>query len=660
MKISLCNNFGFVCLLAALFFGCGETTESNTPTVDPPETGTATFSVTYDASDGTPMQVGYYLFDAAGKALPYTNVQGRSQTLRRIEDRTLTKASPISVGMPSEAAAGFTIVAVALPTGTTGGFTCNDNPGSLRDKMTTTPADAFGEYFMGRATLDQSGNAKLTLSRATGRLVVDLQGAQQALDVVASAEIVLPGNALAGGMRCDGTLIPLGSEAKISLLSDALSALVMPTVNERVDGGSVRVLYRLPGESDLHSAEMPLESQHGFTLLPNTQTKLTVTLQTSSNGEITPSLTVNTAWIDDVGQATDESDGTQSQFYHTFVRETVFQTNATDATNSAEAANATALALYDDYFYVPTGKWDFDLPGRKLVVDVWSISQKRKVGTISTPKPAEEGSFWFAVQTLHVSGNKLFVGHGVQDYPFGRPVARIDVYDLSVDPKAPSFLTSIGGDIYNPWQENPNADPDNEGKISEPFAVYEKQGKVLVLDNFRLSVFDSSDLTPGNSGAIKQTCFLSAEIGGSLNAADFFVHDSELYLTDPSREGSGGLRRVNWEAVMQNDGARLLDPVPAHLEGVPATKIAAADGGFLVFTDVESGTMSYYDRAWNFVTECNTYFANVTNGNYVNVKGKVTNAIPLPTPADRLPRLLMRYGRDVVIVRIERNYLTEF
>ena len=50
----------------------------------------------------------------------------------------------------------------------------------------------------------------------------------------------------------------------------------------------------------------------------------------------------------------------------------------------------------------------------------------------------------------------------------------------------------------------------------------------------------------------------------------------------------------------------------------------------------------------------------MTNGKYTNTTGKVSNAVPLPTPDDKMPRLLMRDGSNVVLVRIERHYITEF
>lgn len=660
MKINFSKYFRLLWLsCVVLLFGCNE--EPDTPTTDPPMARTAIFSVTYDASDSTPMQVGYYLFDTTGKALSYTNKQGQKQTLHHVENQTLKKGTPISIEVPTEATEGSTIVAIAWTTKSTNGFTCNENPESLHDEMLTVSGETPSEYFTGRATLDRDGSAKITLTRATGRIIVDFQGTQAALNAVASAEVVLSENSFAQGIRCDGTLIPMESKGKISLTSGAWSRLVMPTVNEAANNGFIQIFYRIPGESNLRSIEMPLESRHRFTLQPNMQTKLTVTLQAALNGDITPSLTINTTWINGTGHSTDNGNGTQSQFYHTFVRETVFNTNATNATNQATATNATALAVYGDYFYIPTGTWDVELSSRKLVVDVWSISQKKKVGTIETPRPTEEDSFWYAIYSLHISGDKLFVGHGVEDYPGQeRPEARIDVFSLSGNPINPTFVTSIGGLIYNPWQDNPNADPDNVGKIAEPFAIYEKGGKVLVLDNYRLSVFNSNDLTSANSGKINQTCFLPAAIGNSLNAADFFPYNGELYLTDFSKSGKGGLRRVNWSAVMQNDGAHLLDPGIARLSGVPVTKITAANDGFFVFSDVESGKVDFYNKEWDFVMNCNSYFANVSDGKYTNVPTEGTNAIPLPTPDDGLPLLLMRSGKDVIMVRIERNYITEF
>lgn len=660
MKTDFCKLLFLVSI--PLFFGCGGGSEPETPPVQPPATekGSITFTVTYNASDGTPMRVGYYLFDAAGKALAYTDKAGKTQTLHWVEGKTLAKASAVSVETPAGTAEGYTVVALAYPTGNAAGISYNANAGQLQDNM-VTPGEAAGEYFTGRATLGSDGNAQVSLKRATGRMAVTFDGPQEALDAVVSAEVVLTGDSFTGGMHCDGTLTPLGREGKIGVTSGSWSCPAMPSMQEPVNGGTVRIHYRRPGETDLRTAEMPLENKHGFSIRANMQTRLTVTLEMAANGELSPALTIATAWIEGSGDAADESDGVQKQFYYTFVKEVTFATNAANPTNSATASNGTALAVYGDYFYIPTGTWDFTVAKRKLIVDIWSISRKKKVGTIATPQ-ASEGSFCYAVQTLYVSGSKLFIGHGLMDVipPYLAPIARVDVFDLAATPEAPSFLTSIGGGIYNPYIENAEYAPANNAKIAEPLAVYEKDGKLLVLDYYRFNVFNSSDLTPEKSGDITQTCFLPKAVEGSLNAAGFFVCDGELYVTDPAKTGEGGLRRVSWEAVLQGNGPGLLDAGPALLKGVPATKVVAADDGYFVFSNVEKGTMQRYDKAWNFVSDCNSYFATVTNGKYTNTTGKVSNAVPLPTPDDKMPRLLMRDGSNVVLVRIERHYITEF
>lgn len=357
-------------------------------------------------------------------------------------------------------------------------------------------------------------------------------------------------------------------------------------------------------------------------------------------GEVESSLELNPKWENGDSENNDLTNGEKGQYYYNYVLESTFNPQV----------QMPEMAIADNILYVPTGTYGWrptDL--RNVRVEYWNLTTGQKTGTL--PMPQGMTSFTYLVHSLFRIENLLFVGHGEN---YGQN--RVEVYDIS-QPSFPRHITYIGGgQSYLPTK------PDNK-LIGVPYAVWGKDGRILLLDNFRLSVYEVSSLTADKAGSITPIKFMpitstSGDEPGD-QAAFVALPNGSLYLTDPSRSSPKGLRKIAWENVISattGEVNNLIDNAGLRLPGMTMKKVMALDDKLLVFNnDITNNrySLTYFEPAQSSGTDCTIFFKPSLQ--------KPTNAMLLNPTSDNQRRMILSQGDgSIAIYRIDKIYLNNF
>ena len=349
------------------------------------------------------------------------------------------------------------------------------------------------------------------------------------------------------------------------------------------------------------------------------------------------------AWKDGDKNSNDQTEGTQDQFYYNFISEATFNPQV----------HSQEMAVSGNILFVPTGSWIPTAGGQKLVVEYWNMDTKTKLGVL--PMPDDSPSFTYAIHSMFCMGDLLFIGHG--DIVIG--LARVDVYDIS-DRSNPRHLTYIGGyPIYT--EETPSQEA-----IGIPYAVWGKDGKLLLLDNYRLSVYDISSLTADNAGRITPVKYMSLKTDAMDEPTDqagflYNMPDGSVYLTDPDRTNPVGLRKINWNNVMSTMTGEvddLIDKSGTLSPGVEGKmkKALYFDNNLLVISADFSHNKywaSYYGLEQSEGIDCAPFFKPAL---------QLTNALPLEeSQSDGKFRMVVSLvNKKVAIVRVDKFFLNDF
>lgn len=357
-------------------------------------------------------------------------------------------------------------------------------------------------------------------------------------------------------------------------------------------------------------------------------------------GGVDSSLDLKPEWENGDSGNNDLTNGENGQYYYNYILESTFNPRV----------QMPEMAVADNILYVPTGTYGWrptDL--RNVKVEYWNLTTGQKIGTL--PMPQGMTSFTYLVHSLFRLENLLFVGHGEN---YGQN--RVEIYDIS-QPSLPRHITYIGGDkSYLPTK------PDNK-LISIPYAVWGRDGKILLLDNHKLSVYQTSSLTADKAGAITPVKFMPIQSTSGdepQDQAGFVVlSDGSLYLTDPSRSNPKGLRKIAWENVTSTTTGEvnnLIDNAGLRLPGMAMKKVMALDDKLLVFNnDITNNrySLTYFEPGQSSGTDCAVFFKPSLQ--------KPANAMLFDLTSDNQRRMILSQGDgSIAIYRIDKIYLNDF
>lgn len=367
-----------------------------------------------------------------------------------------------------------------------------------------------------------------------------------------------------------------------------------------------------------------------------------IPIEKDNQGKMNTDITMDTEWKDGDEVSNDQTEGNQDQFYYNFITEATLNTQV----------HSQEMAITGNILYVPSGSWTPPVAGRKLVVEYWNLDTKKKLGTLPMPDDLA-GSFMYRIYSMFCMGDLLFIGHGEVGI---FSTARVDVYDIS-DTSNPNYLTCIGG--YPNYAGEESA----QETISVPYAIWGKDGKFLLLDNYRLSVYDVKSLTLENAGKIAPVKYMSLKANASdepQDRAGFLSNmpDGSLYLTDPDRVNPAGLRKINWDNVMSATMGKvddLIDKSGTLLSGVAMKKAMYFDENILVAgADVSNAKYwtTYYKLGQSEGVDCSPFFKPAL---------QVTNLLPLDEQPDGKFRMVVSLvSKKVAIVRVDKFFLSDF
>lgn len=359
-------------------------------------------------------------------------------------------------------------------------------------------------------------------------------------------------------------------------------------------------------------------------------------------GEMNTDITVDTEWGNGGENTDDQTGGRQEQFYYNYI---------TEATLNAQA-HTPELAVSGNIVFAPTGSWSRN-GVKNLVINYWNVETKQKMGTL--PIPAElNGSYHYMVHALFCADNLLFVAHG-EDWD----INRVEVYDIS-DISDPRHVTYIGGTLS--WK--PGMPAEYDAFIGIPYAIWAKDGKLVLIDDQRVAVYNVTDLTEANAGNIKPVKYMLKETNAADRVTDqagfVSLSDGNLYVTNPDPAVWGELRRIDWDNVVSPTTGivtDLIDYTGTLLRGVKLKKAIAFDGDHLLAFDNNLANKTYSV----------TYYEPVgKNGTDASVFFKPTTATPLnalhlkPQPDGKERMIISLPNKKIAIVRIDKIFLSDF
>lgn len=367
-----------------------------------------------------------------------------------------------------------------------------------------------------------------------------------------------------------------------------------------------------------------------------------ITEKDSANepGGVESGLILNPEWGNGNTEDDDRTDGEKGQYYYNFILESTFN----------PGVQTFEMAAAGNVLYIPTGTYGpRPTDTRNVSIEYWDLTTKQKIGTL--PMPIGMTSYTYLVHSLFRLENLLFVGHG--EYPFQN---RLEIYDIS-EPSTPKHITYLGGDrSYLP------GNPDNK-LIGVPYAAWGKDDKLLLLDNFRLSVYALNTFTATNAGNIVPVKFMSINSAAGDTPKDqagfVTLSDGSIFLTDPSRNGPKGLRKINWENVISTTSGEvndLIDEAGLRLPDMAMKKAVALDDNLLVFdNDISNNnySLTFFEPGQNSGTDCTVFFKPSIQ--------QPGNALVLAPASDGKRRMVISRGDgSISIYQIDKIYLNDF
>ena len=334
-----------------------------------------------------------------------------------------------------------------------------------------------------------------------------------------------------------------------------------------------------------------------FCLLTSCGTdKIAGEIDADEPGGVKTEIVLNPEWDNGNTGADDRTEGENGQYYYNFILESTFN----------PGIQTFEMAIADNVLYIPTGTYGpRPTDTRNVSVEYWDLNTRQKTGTL--PMPNGLTSFTYRVHSLFRLENLLFVGHG--EY---LQQNRLEIYDISA-PSQPQHITYVGGSrSYVP------SPPSDNKLIGIPYAVWGKDDKLLLLDNFRLSVYDLKSFTAAKAGNITPVKFMSINSGAGdtpKDQAGFVTQsDGSIYLTDPSWNDPKGLRKINWNNVISattgevND---LIDETGLLLPGKVMKKAVSLDDNLLVFDNNKTNnnySLTFFEPGRNDGIDCTVFF----------------------------------------------------
>lgn len=595
-----------------------------------------TFSV-MDRNWKDGMKLRYYIFDEGGEVVP---VDATGKVVR--EMGALSKEGTLS-GIEKNLLDMYTIVALAYDKEES--TELNNDVKVMTDPLIRAQSGLLkGDYFYASAVKNVGKKeVKLELKRPAGQIAVELLGADEEVKkAVKKVEFVPAKGVFSGNLLCDGTWsASVGTDLSYTFDNDTEGWMhaCTTTASSTKNGGQLKITYQLEGQDEASSV-LEVTPEHEFYVASGHRTTFKITLHEAELGKLEPSFSLDTDWAEGRNTTDDQTDGTESRFFYNYVTEFSFNPKM----------SSSAMAVSGNVLFVPTGMSSATGGGNKLSVEYWDIDTRTKLGTL--PIPADlNGTFDYRVFSLYCLGNYLFVGHG--QYLL---MSRVDVYDIS-DISNPHHVTYIGGGEmgYVPGKEH--------NLISVPYAMWGKDGKLLLLDYYKLSVYDVNSLTAEDAGNIMPVKYMmvTSDIGDSAEGDAGFActPDGSLYVTHPVVSDSEGLRKINWDNVVSpttGEVTDLLDADGLRLPEVSAKRILFFDKDVLVFDKKRSTSVyriEYYKEVkGDAINALNFFRPTIVQPN---------NALLLEPKADGANRMIVSSANGkVTVVRIDKIPVIDF